>query len=58
MKKDLPACPVEITMGLIGEKWKVLIAHYRLFTPHKKLNEDNSLLIDIKIYNKSPTRQQ
>ena len=25
MKKDLPACPVEITMGLIGEKWKVLI---------------------------------
>ena len=25
MKNDLPACPVEITMGLIGEKWKVLI---------------------------------
>lgn len=25
MKKELPACPVEITMGLIGDKWKVLI---------------------------------
>ncbi|WBW94982.1 winged helix-turn-helix transcriptional regulator [Oceanirhabdus sp. W0125-5] len=25
MKKDLPKCPVEITLALIGEKWKVLI---------------------------------
>lgn len=25
MKQELPACPVEITMGLIGDKWKVLI---------------------------------
>lgn len=25
MKNELPACPVEITMGLIGDKWKVLI---------------------------------
>lgn len=25
MNKELPACPVEITMGLIGDKWKVLI---------------------------------
>ncbi len=24
IEKDLPACPVEITMGLIGDKWKVL----------------------------------
>lgn len=24
-KKDLPACPVEITLTLIGDKWKVLI---------------------------------
>ena len=23
MKNELPACPVEITMGLIGDKWKV-----------------------------------
>jgi DNA-binding HxlR family transcriptional regulator len=25
MLKDLPACPVEITLQLIGNKWKVLI---------------------------------
>ena len=25
MNKEWPACPVEITMGLIGDKWKVLI---------------------------------
>lgn len=25
MKKELPACPVETTLLLIGEKWKVLI---------------------------------
>ena len=24
-KKDLPACPVETTLTLIGDKWKVLI---------------------------------
>ena len=23
--KDLPACPVETTLMLIGDKWKVLI---------------------------------
>ena len=23
--KDLPACPVETTLTLIGDKWKVLI---------------------------------
>lgn len=25
MKKELPVCPVETTLLLIGEKWKVLI---------------------------------
>lgn len=25
MKKELPLCPVEITLSLIGNKWKVLI---------------------------------
>lgn len=25
MKKDLPACPVEITLMLISDRWKVLI---------------------------------
>ena len=38
MKKDLPACPVEITMGLIGEKWKVLIIR-DLLTGTKRYNE-------------------
>lgn len=25
MKRELPACPVETTLSLIGDKWKVLI---------------------------------
>ncbi len=25
MEKDLPACPVEMTLMLIGDRWKVLI---------------------------------
>ena len=25
MKKELPACPVEVTLQLIGDKWKILI---------------------------------
>lgn len=25
MKKELPACPVEITLQLMGDRWKVLI---------------------------------
>lgn len=25
MKQELPACPVEITMELIDDKWKILI---------------------------------
>lgn len=38
MKKDLPACPIEITMGLIGEKWKVLIIR-DLLTGKKRFGE-------------------
>ena len=38
MKKDLPACPVEITMGIIGEKWKVLIIR-DLLTGTKRFGE-------------------
>lgn len=37
-KKNLPACPVEITMGLIGEKWKVLIIR-DLLTGTKRFGE-------------------
>jgi DNA-binding HxlR family transcriptional regulator len=25
MTKELPACPVEMTLSLIGDRWKVLI---------------------------------
>ena len=38
IKKELPACPVEITMGLIGEKWKVLIVR-DLLTGTKRFGE-------------------
>ncbi len=33
-KKELPACPVETTLTLIGDKWKVLIL--RDLMPEKK----------------------
>ena len=38
MKKELPACPVEITMSLIGDKWKVLIVR-DLLTGTKRFGE-------------------
>lgn len=38
MKKELPACPVEITMGLIVDKWKVLIIR-DLLTGTKRFGE-------------------
>lgn len=38
MKKELPACPVEITMELIGDKWKVLIIR-DLLTGTKRFGE-------------------
>lgn len=38
MKNPLPDCPVEITMGLIGEKWKVLIVR-DLLTGTKRFGE-------------------
>ena len=38
MKEKLPSCPVEITMGLIGEKWKVLIIR-DLLTGTKRFGE-------------------
>ena len=34
----IPACPVEITMGLIGDKWKVLIIR-DLLTGTKRFGE-------------------
>lgn len=38
MKKELSACPVEITMGLIDDKWKVLIVR-DLLTGTKRFGE-------------------
>lgn len=38
MKKELLACPVEIIMGLIGDKWKVLIIR-DLLTGTKRFGE-------------------
>lgn len=38
MKQELPACPVEITMRLIGDKWKVLIIR-DLLTGTKRFGE-------------------
>ena len=38
MKKELPACPVETTLTLIGDKWKVLILR-DLLTGTKRFGE-------------------
>ena len=38
MKQELPACPVEITMELIGDKWKILIIR-DLLTGTKRFGE-------------------
>lgn len=38
MKTELPACPVEITMELIGDKWKILIIR-DLLTGKKRFGE-------------------
>lgn len=38
MKQELPSCPVEITMGLIGDKWKILIIR-DLLTGTKRFGE-------------------
>lgn len=38
MKKELPACPVEVTLSLINDKWKVLIVR-DLLTGTKRFNE-------------------
>lgn len=37
-KKNLPACPVETTLAIIGDKWKVLILR-DLFNRTKRFSE-------------------
>ncbi len=34
-KDELPACPVATTVGLIGNKWKLLILRNLLAAPHR-----------------------
>ena len=53
MNKELPACPVEITMGLIGDKWKILIVR-DLLTGTKRFGE----LLATKYINKIDPEQE
>ena len=43
MKKELPACPVETTLTLISDRWKVLIIR-DLLTGTKRFGELKKLL--------------
>lgn len=45
-KNNLPACPVETTLKIIGDKWKVLILR-DLFTGTKRFNELKRSLSDV-----------
>lgn len=45
-KNNLPACPVETTLKIIGDKWKVLILR-DLFTGTKRYNELKRSLKDV-----------
>ncbi len=44
--KELPACPVELTVGLIGDKWKILIIR-DLLTGTKRFGELKKSLTNI-----------
>lgn len=45
-KDNLPACPVETTLKIIGDKWKVLILR-DLFSGTKRFNELKKSLTDV-----------
>lgn len=45
-ENNLPACPVETTLKIIGDKWKVLILR-DLFTGTKRFNELKRSLSDV-----------
>ena len=44
--KELPLCPVELTVGLIGDKWKILIIR-DLLTGTKRFGELKKSLTNI-----------
>ena len=48
MKTELPACPVETTLTLIGDKWKVLTAQLRAM--------EESGLVHREVYAEVPPR--
>ncbi|MCL2240277.1 MAG: winged helix-turn-helix transcriptional regulator, partial [Defluviitaleaceae bacterium] len=39
LKKELPSCPVQITLSLIDNKWKVLIIGEILFEGTQRFSE-------------------
>ena len=67
LKKDLPACPVELTLLLISNKWKVLIIRdlldgtkrfselKKVLTSNLREMEENDLLTR-KVYPEVPPR--
>ena len=54
MKQELPACPVEITMGLIGDKWKILIIRDLLTNNLRDMEKSN--LIHREVFAEVPPR--
>jgi DNA-binding HxlR family transcriptional regulator len=46
MIKDMPACPVEVTLRLMGDKWKILIIR-DLMSGTKRFGELKKSLCDI-----------
>ena len=46
VKKELPACPVETTLMLIGDKWKVLILR-DLLTGTKRFGELRKSVVNV-----------